>query len=306
MSTDDQTRFLNSSKAGAHVLADNTLVWDAVPARLTKHNDLNNSTAALDLLLADHGIDHTGLAANKTVLKLAAGKAAAIVAKPMAVWAKDTGNLTLLGEIDFELTDLITGKEADIEAKWLLVFQRASVVATATALVPYGVTALMTTAINTARTAFMSASSDPQNAAAHKQMVTGAIVNEFKHLRSIVTDIRDMAKALPAANKDLADEVDEVFEMNKSGVHHIKARITFRDKDTNVLLPHVRFTLGQGGTKIDVKHSTRRGLVTLKDDANGNYTGLAELKNYQSENLTNLGLEDGKILELTVLMKVNP
>ena len=306
MSTDDQTRFLNSAKAGAHVLADNTLVWDAVPKRLDKHNDLNNSTAAIDLLLGDQGTDHTGLAANKKVLKLNAGKTALLVAKPMAVYAKDTGNLTLLGEIDFELSDLIRGKDADLAAKWLLVFQRASVPATAAALVAYGVTALMITDVDLARTKFLNAASDPQSAAAHTQAVTDAIANEFKHLRSIVTDIRDMAKALPAANADLAKEIDEVFELNKSGVHHVVAQIEFRDKDTNVLLPHVKFTLNQGATTVKTMHSTKRGLVTIKDVGNGSYVGLSELKNYLPGAQINMGISDGQIFKTTVLLSVDP
>jgi NAD-specific glutamate dehydrogenase len=164
----------------------------------------------------------------------------------------------------------------------------------------------MITDVNTARTKFMNAASDPQAAGAHAQAVTDAIANEFKNLRSVVTDIRDMAKALPAANAGLAKEVDETFELNKSGVHHVEARIVFKDANTGVLLKHVKFTLSQGGTVIETSHSTPRGLVQVKDKDNGNYMGTAELPNYQKSVVNNIGIESGKILDLVVLLTVNP
>ena len=69
----------------------------------------------------------------------------------MAVYAKDVNNLTLLGEIDFELTDLIKGKDADLEAKWLLVFQRAAERETATASLAREVAAMLERARTTDR-----------------------------------------------------------------------------------------------------------------------------------------------------------
>src|SRR4051812_41285270 len=128
---DDLRRRLAAAKSGKKVLDDNNTLWNGVTARAAKLVLLDGHITTIEDLDIIVTKDNKGHALNKVAKKNLAAEKAWKVAKVLAVFAKDTNDLVLHEEIDFEKSDLdIHVSDEDSPVRWKLVFDRASVTAT--------------------------------------------------------------------------------------------------------------------------------------------------------------------------------
>ncbi len=300
---DVQTREYNAAVGGQTVLDNNAIIWNGKAAIVNKKGELDDSIDRLDDLHDVQEMDRTGTTVAKQNAKRTAGTSAWMVAKVMRVFAHDNNNMTLLEEIDFELSDLIFEKDSVTKERWQTVHDRANTHILALVAGGYGITALQLTGLQGEIDAFELLEGEPIAGRAAKKAATTDIVSEIKILREVKEDMVDLLAQFALSNTTFYNSTLDAFEINDAGIRHQAARIVYLDDATGVRLQKVTTSLSGGAAPIE-KLSSLVGVVTFmqQEAPQGNYTLDSTKAGYVAQQRTNLGFETDKLLRLEIRM----
>ncbi|MGE0634953.1 MAG: carboxypeptidase-like regulatory domain-containing protein [Bacteroidia bacterium] len=299
---DNATRVLNAAVAGQEVMDDpmNVGVWSGKPAVVTKKTALDNKITEIEQL-DDSETDGSGESAGKRAARLAAANTAWKITKPLAIFAKDTGNTTLEGEIDFEWSDVRYGKDQDVINNWQLIHDKAnanSALLDSGGYVDIALIPLLLTQIN----AFKDKRGKPKAKRSDNKGINEAIEARIKELKTIKTDLLDLLVQFADSNTEFFNAVKAAFELDMTGVRHLALRLRFEDEATEIRLPGVEAEIKELGLK---KISSANGVIEFSQQelAQGNYTLLVKAATYKDQELKNTGIQSGKLKTIEVVMQ---
>ena len=292
---DQNTRVLNATAAGQEVLAENNVLWAGKTAIETKVTALGDKVEQIEQI-DDQITNGTGGTLQK---KLATIKALRI-AKPMAIFAKDTNNLELFSEIDFEWVDLRYGKDQDSIDNWQLVHDRGF--ANDAALIADGyIETGWVGELLTAITDFESKRGKPVAKRANVKALNEQLNLRVKELMVIKSDLVDLLVQFKDSNPEFFTAVKTAFELDMTGVRHLALRVRYMDEATGVRLPGVVGTIVETGLS---KTSSNKGIIefTRQELAQGNYVLRSTLNHYEVSEQANIGIDHEELVTLEVEM----
>jgi hypothetical protein len=298
-------RKLAAAKSGKKVLDDNNVLWDGATVRAAKRLLLQghiDTVEELDIIVMK---DNKGFATDKNAKKKLAGERALKVTKQLTVYAKEINDPVLHEEINFEYSDLVYCSDEDGPPRWKLVFDRASVPAVQTILTTdYGLTVADINAINVARLSYLAAEPNSDAAKAARTAAVVMLENEFGPMDVTIESIKELAVALNDTEPEFVVALNTAFKKDDIGGRIVDAVITYKDFDTDVLLPGVESELIPAGEISGVKKkSTKKGLVQLKGYESGNYKLRSKKKGYDESLLENFAISDEGINRIEIKLK---
>jgi len=181
--TGKQKNKLRMFKATEKICVNHTVTWTPITAFGAAFVLFQNGIVEIDHLQVKQEADLKGITENKNNKESVLINSSLTISKPMAAFANVTNDPQLRQEVDYSLGDLQKSSDSDLEARCTLIKERAA--AHAAALVPYGVTAGMLTALDTALTDYHAVISGPRSAEAVKKQQTAEIellIKETDHI----------------------------------------------------------------------------------------------------------------------------
>lgn len=278
-------------------MAENNATWVGKTAVETKVTALQGKVTDIEEI-DDQITNGTGGTEQKRLAKENAAVKALRIAKPMAVFAKDTYNLELFGEIDFEWVDLRYGKDQDGIDRWQLVHDRGF--ANDAALVAGGyIEAGWVAELDTAIGMFEAQRGKPKAKRSNVKALNKQLNQNVKELVAIKNDLLDVLVQFKDSQPDFYDAVTAAFEPDMTGVRHLALRVRYTDKATGVKLLGVQGTIVELGL---TKTSGHKGVIEFsrQELAQGNYTLQSVLNLYTTSEMINIGLSNEELVTLEV------
>ena len=299
---DSENRTLIAAETLLAFVDANNAVWTGDTSYQGSRDDLHDEVDIVKALGIIQKNDNKGLAVNKDLLRLDAARKATLVGRLMSVWARKTGNTVLLGEVGFTFSELYYGGEELLVGRWKVIFDRATT--NLTAMITFGVriTAPVVTAIDTARTVFITSETTPAVAKVGVKTASGNIKTAMKDLDNIAEDLIDGALGYEGTAPDFVTGVGFSYRKGAVGKQYISLLLHFVDDVTGVELRGVKTTVTDG-IKIHLGKSSKKGNEREKDLENGNYSVTAEKATYIPYTQTGIGIASGKMVKITIRLK---
>jgi len=296
---DNSTRIINAAVGGQQVMDDNAIIWSAKTAIVNKKDALDTKITEVGEL-DDSVTDSSGLTTAKTTARNNAAKSAWKITKPMAVYAKDISDSVLEAEIDFEWTDLRYGKDQDVIDDWRLVRDRALTHETAMTTGGY-IDAVWIAQLDTAITAFEDLRGKPKAKRSDIKAINAQIAIKIKEMQETKGDLLDLLVQFAESDPIFYNAVKAAFEKDMTGIRHIALRVRYVDEATGIRLPGVEGEIVESGLK---KISSRRGVInfSFQELPQGNYTFGSKLNHYEDDSVQNVGVQDGEMLTLEIVL----
>ncbi len=299
--TDKQRQHLEAAEAGLQILDDNHDIWTGQTAWETKH------TALVDLIehiYTKDGIgvtDNKGAARTKKTIRLDNGKQANIICGPLKEFLLALPDETQEATIHFSFTQLTYATEKSLLARWKQIIDVASLPANAAFFTGgYGITTGMVSLLDAGRIEFVAAAPTPKAKRAIKGAAKTDLKADFVDLALLLTGYVNLAQGKLGTDTSFVESFENALGIDNSGNRHENAVFTLRNQATNVLLDKVKLTFTKGTTTF-LQKSTKKGLVTVKGKAQGNWTLLVECETYVSQTLINIPFDPEKpILKQTI------
>jgi hypothetical protein len=299
--TAKQRIHLEAAEAGLEILDDNNSVWTGNAAWTASHTELVDQIELIYTTDAIGVTDNTGAARSKKTIRIDTGALANQVCGPLKKFFVDIDDPIQGVTIEFSLSQLTYASQTNLTARWKKIVDVAN--ANPTFLTGgYGVTSGMLTAITNGRTDFMTITPTPKALRATKNAAKLSLKTEFKELKIIVTGFINLSQSFRATNLSFVEALLNAFGLDNSGNRLENAVFTFRDTATNVAIDKVKVTFTKGSLTF-IQYSTKRGLITVKGKAQGNWTMLIEAETYLSQTITNVAFDPTKPI-LKMLIKL--
>ncbi len=299
---DSEKRTITAAETQLAFADANNAIWTGDAGMQGERDDLHDE---IDIVKAYETIqknDNKGIAVGKDVLRMDVAKKALVICKIMKVYAKSTGNSTLLGEIGFGFSELFYGEEELLEGRWKVAFDRGTTNLTAMITAGYRITAPVVSAVGTARTAYINAAPSPGLAKVGVKTATFNIKGAVKELDNIAEDLIDLAGSYEGTNPDFVKGITDAYRKGMMGAQHISLALHIVDDATGVELRGVKTTVTDGITTYLGK-TTKKGNMREKDLENGNYSVTAEKPTYIVYTQSAIGIAKGNIVRITIRMK---
>jgi hypothetical protein len=297
---DHATRSLNAAAAGQEVMASNSAIWNTRPAIVDK-NDALDQTVDDITLLDDQITNGSGTRTAKTLARQNAAILALKIGKPMSIFAKDTNNLELFGEIDLPWSLLRYGKDQDCIDRWQLIHDRSFTHQTALVTDGY-IESTWTGLLFTAITDFGTLRGKPKAKRSNVKALNLAINLKLKELETIKADLLDLIVQFKDTEPLFYNALRAAFELDQTGMRHLALRLRYTDQSTGIRLFGVQATIQEIGLS---RVSSKNGIVSFsrQELATGNYILQSELANYDQSLIENLGIDHKKLITLDISLQ---
>lgn len=294
---DNQSRTEKMAETTLSYMDSNAAAWNGNAITVAKRDALEDKLDEINGIELIQETNITGNAVEKEDNKLAMAQAAFVICKALQVFAKDTGNAVLAGEINFPISALLNVKDTDAEIRCQLVHDRA--LTHVIALAPYGVLPTAVTALKNLILAFHNSLGKPKAAESVTAAATQDLEIAFRALAEILKDLDGMIDMLRFTKPTFWEGYHTARRRDESGVRHQSVQVHLFDKQTHALL-------GQGSVVIDplhvVKKVSKRSVATFFDSETGigsfDVTGNAEF--YQPATVHNVVIEEGKVARVEI------
>lgn len=299
---DDQRRQYDAAVAGKDALDENTAAYVGNTPLINKVTDLGNAITAVETSEAAQTVDTKGYTAIKNAAKETMAEKAWQIAKPLSIFAKNTGNTVLQNEIDFELSDLLSVADEVAKSRCTLIRARAVTNQAALTAGGYQITAAMTTSLTSAINDFNLKKGQKVTAKSGTKAATVSLGTNMKTMMGISNDILDLSVTYASSNATFYNTLQDAFEVGSVGVRHIAMRVTCNDQVTGVRLENVDVRIVE--LNITVK-SSKRGIADFSHNdvpEGGNYTVTASKNGYVLFTQANVGVSDDKLTKVAAVM----
>jgi len=294
-------RVLGAASAGQQVMTDNAPLWDTQTAIVTKMTALDQKLAQI-VQLEDGITTCKGIRAMKAAARKQAAQFALRLAKPMKVFARDTGLGELEGEIDLSWTELFHRKDQEVIDLWQLVHDRAATHQAALVAGNY-TEADWTSQLQTAIAAFKDQRGRPKAKRSDAMALRALIALRVKELQIIKADLLDLLVPYMLTEPVFYHAAKAAFGLDLTGIRHLALRLHFTDMATGIRLPKVRVQVVELALW---KSASRNGRVDLTRQQlpPGNYTLALWLKGYADQTVQHVAVTD-RLMTLEVVMVKN-
>lgn len=180
---------LGMFRSTGQVLTDNAAVFAAVPAMVTQHQNLLDSTALIDSLAQAQTAVTTGVTVDKRTFQDQMVSYALRVAGAVKAYASTAGNATLRNKADIKPSDFTHVRDDQRDDIAQGVHDDANGVLAN--LADYGVTAATLSALQTRIDAYRDAIASPKMAQGERSMHTDLLKQEFARADVIVKERLD-------------------------------------------------------------------------------------------------------------------
>jgi 5-hydroxyisourate hydrolase-like protein (transthyretin family) len=296
---DHATRVLNAAAAGLQVMNDNSSVWSGKPSVVNKKTAIEDKVAEIELL-EDSITGGSGTITAKMMARVNAALAAIKLSKPMTVFARDTNNAVLEGEINLPWSSIRYSKDQVAIDNWQLVHDRAE--SNEAALVAGGYSeASWITELDDAITAFKFERGRPKAKQADIKAMNEQVALKVKELQLLKIDLLNLLVQFMVSDPAFYGAVEAAFELNMSGQRHVALRLHFIDEATGVRLAGVEALVVELGRS---KTASKNGRIDFSQQQlpQGNYILVFTLKDYAEQTVQNVGIGHGKMKLMEVVM----
>ncbi len=296
---DYATRVLNAAAVGKQVMNDNSSVWSGKTAIVNKKAALDAKIEEIELL-EDSITGGNGNITTKTMVRVHAALAAFKLSKPMTVFARDTNNMVLEGEINLSWSKLRYSKDQVVIDNWQLVHDRAE--SNEAALVAGGYSeAIWINELDDAITAFKFERGRPKAKRSDIKALNEQVALKVKELQLIKVDLLELLVQFMVSDPVFYRAVESAFELDMSGRRHVALRLHFVDEATDVRLAGVEAWVVELGRS---KTASKNGRIDFSQQQlpQGNYILVFTLKDYVKQTVQNVAIEHGKMKLLEVVM----
>jgi len=176
------------------ICAASPTVWQSLEAFADAFADLKTHITNIQNFAQSREQDTSGIAADKHAARAAMCNAALPVARAVHAYAVKTNNNQLAGEIDFSLSDLMSGRDVESAVHCQNIHDIAN--ANLGLLAPYGVTAARLATVAMMITAYSSLVSKPRDIRAQGKTITDSIQAEFTAADDALTLMDDLVGQL--------------------------------------------------------------------------------------------------------------
>lgn len=298
--TDEQTATINMGEATAQVMNDNKNEWKTVKAIDDKVTALKKSVKQLKKLGDSQKAGTKGHAEDKKNKRKEMGEQSLVVCQTLAAYAQDKDNEVLLGEIDFEISDFIRGKDTDAAQRSKLVHKRADE-HKADLAADYGITQTDLDALDLAINDFEAVIAAPRTAKANTKAATTAIKKEFKNFDKILVGLDGLMVRFKKPNVDFYNAYLNARTIIDSGRKtSIEGKIT--DLIIGTFIKGAKVVISNADGSFEIL-STKIGGYRFMSLTVGNYTVTVSKKGYKDFVKTNVAVKDGEMVKLDVGME---
>ena len=298
--TDNATRTMNAAVAGQQVMNDNAPLWNTRMAMVNKKGALDAKVTEIEQL-NDDVTDGRGQGVAKRAARDLAARTALKLAKPMSVLARNINDPVLEAETDLVWTELRYGTDQGVIDLWQLVHDRAAAHGAALTADGY-IDAAWIPQLQTEIEAFKAQRGRPKAKRSDIKAINRQIVIGIKELQAIKTDLLDLLVVFKESDPVFYGTVKAAFEKDMTGTRHIALRLHYMDAATGIRLAGVEAAVVELGLK---KTGSKNGRIDFSQQElpQGNYILISTLKNYGGSRLENVGIKDGKMTLLEVVMQ---
>jgi len=297
-----QTRKLNMAITVLDNMDTNQSLWNTVPAISPKVESLRTITNRILQLEQTQQNDITGNREGKE-RKLATLAAKAIaIAKPLACFARDSENQTLLAEIDFELTHILQTKDLTAIDRSRTILDKAT--QHKTELIPYGITQAILDELEDAIDQFSQVMTTPRVARTLTKTATHAIKAEAGKLDTTLITLDQILTPFRTTKKTFYNTYINARQIIDTGSRNIMLRGKITDARTGIPIPGVIITIKRQGFRKTIT-SSKRGHYRFQMLHTSTYRITFVKDGYQTITDNNVGINAAKTLTLNFIMTVS-
>jgi len=187
--TDKQENRYSMMLAVQQVCNNNNPVWAGLPAFVTAFGNFETAISDIAATRLEQEKDLKGIAEDKVAKEKILISKALVIAKATVAYANVTNNEVLRQEVDYSESDLLRSRDTELETKCQIIHDRANT--NSAALVAYGVTAGMITALATAITDYHATIAGPRSAISVRKTQTAELESKLKGATIILTGQMD-------------------------------------------------------------------------------------------------------------------
>lgn len=202
--TTKQLNKLTTALALEGICDPNTVIIATIPAFASSYADLQSHVTNIQALWQAQAQNTSGIAEDKRQARRAMCQVALTTAGAIHAYAVKTRNNTLANEVDFNLSDLMTGRDSESARKCQEIYDTAN--ANLTALADYGLTAAKLTLLQAAIAAYNLLITKPRETRAQHKTTTGNMQAEFDLLDQALVILDDLIPQFAPDNQKFVDD----------------------------------------------------------------------------------------------------
>jgi hypothetical protein len=230
---------LNMYEATDSVLQSHAAIWTPNVPFNTAVGLFKAKVDAIEDLRDQQEEDTTGVAEDKSNKRQSLEDQTFLIGSIITAYASTTGNRELLQKVNFGRSELSKARDNELPGMSEQVHQAA--VDNAVAILPYGVTALMTTALGAAITDFVNYISKPRAAQSEVTAATEQLPAQFEAATTLLEERIDTGMELfRAANPDFYAQYHNARIIVNSPTQKRALNAHFVDDTTGLPVPHVK------------------------------------------------------------------
>lgn len=211
-------------------------------------------------------------------------------------YASTTNNRTLLQKVNFTRSALRNSRDNELPGMSEQVHQEA--VANAAALLPFGLTAPMTTALETAISDFVAYISKPRAAKSETSAATEQLPTVFEATTTLLEEQLDRGMELfKTSHVDFYQQYFNARIVVNSPTRKRALEITFKDSVTQQPIAHINVKIDDAINR----RSSNLGNIRVQNLTEGSHTLIASLPGYNTWQQT-FNVITGETTKLVVLM----
>ncbi|MFI5218061.1 MAG: hypothetical protein ACHQNT_01145 [Bacteroidia bacterium] len=300
---DEHTRTVNAAKAGSAKMDEPAFqpLWIAKIAVKNKKDAIDVKIQDMEDL--DDGITiQGGNTTAKDEARVTAATNAWQICRPLKIFAKDTNDEVLAGEVDLTWSEIRFGKAQTLIDNWQLIHDRANSNLAALTAGGYIDGALVPQLLLDIG-AFVTASPKPKTAQSQIKAINIELEKEWEKLKVLMEEMRELLVQFAVSQPIFYNAAIEAFDEDETGVRHQSLVVTYEDEITGVKLEDVFGKLVE--KNLEKKSTKKIGVITFmqQETGQGNLTLESKHPLYATDLKPNLAVKDGEVLRLTVKLR---
>jgi hypothetical protein len=293
----DQEDTLNMYEATNDVLQSNAAIWTPNVPFNAAVGELEDGIADIGDLRDQQEADTTGITEDKDERRTTLEEKTYTIGSVISFYASTTGNRDLLKKVNFGKSELSKARDNELPGMSDQVHQAA--VDNAAAILPYGVTALMTAALKTAIDNYVDYISKPRAAVSETSAATEQLPNVFENTDKLLEERIDKGMELfKAANPDFYAQYFIAREIINSPTQKRSLMVHVENGVTHIPIEHVKIIVDSAINR----RSSQNGNSWVQNLGEGGHTLTASLPGY-ADVIQNFNVISGETTKITLNMQ---
>ena len=268
---------LNMYEATSDVLHNHELIWTANVPFSDAVDDLDANIDAIGNLRDQQEVDTTGVTDDKDLKRVTLEGQTYTIASATVFYASVTNNRDLLKKVNFTRSQLDKARDNELPGMSKQVHQAAA--ANAAALLPYGITAIMIAALNTAIEEFVDYISKPRAAKSETSAATEQLPKVYTDTDKVLEERLDKGMEIFKSSTDFYTQYFNARIIVNSPTLKRALAVNIVDDVTGAPIEHVKVL-------VDLtinRRSSAKGNIRVQSLTEGSHSLTASLPGYVSQ-----------------------